>query len=106
MDSAQTLLGTAEVQEKAVVVMQRCQTPDDVRAGFLQIAELMSALPGMETLVRSLKAGATRGALDDSQVLQLRQELLQQLPKQAEFFRQTARKLRQQFGKKWWQFWK
>lgn len=106
MDAAQTTLRAAEAQEKAIVIAKRCHTPDEVRAGFLQIAELMSEVPGMDPFVRSLRVGAQPGGLDDSQVLHLRLELLQQFPKQAEFLRQTARKLREQFGKKWWQFWK
>ena len=106
MDIAQTTLKAAEAQVKAVVIMKRCQTPDEVRAGFLQIAELMREVPGHEALVRSLRVGGQPGGLNDSQVLQLRQELLQQFPKQAEFLRQTAREFRRKFGKKWWQFWK
>lgn len=105
MDAAQTTLKAAEAQEKAIVIAKRCQTPDEVRAGFLQIADLMSQVPGMDPLVRSLRVGAQPGGLDDSQLLQLRQQLLEEFPKQAELLRRTARKLGA-IEKKWWQFWK
>ena len=93
MDAAETTLKAAEAVEKAVAIMTRCQTPDEVRAGFLQITELMSEVPGLATVVRNLRVAGQRGRLDDSQVLQLRHQLLQEFPNHAEFLRQTARKL-------------
>jgi hypothetical protein len=93
MDVAATTLKAAEAVEKAVAIMTRCQTPDEVRAGFLQIAELMSEIPGLATVVRSYRVAGQPGRLNDSQVLQLGHQVLQELPNHAEFLRQTARKL-------------
>jgi len=93
MDAAETTLKAADAVEKAVAIMTRCQTPDEVRAGFLQITELMSEVPGRATVVRHLRVAGQPGRLDDSQVLQLRHQLLQEFPNHAEFLRQTARKL-------------
>jgi len=42
MDIAEKALKAAEAQEKAVAIMKRCQTPDEVRTGLLQVADLMS----------------------------------------------------------------
>jgi len=106
MDIAEKTLKAAEAQEKAVAIMKRCQTPDEVRTGLLQVADLMSEVPGQETLVRSLRVGAQPGGLNDSQVLQVRQKLLQEFPRQATFVRQSAKEFRRKLGKKWWQFWK
>lgn len=106
MEIAESILKGAEAQEKAVAIMQRCQTPEEVRIGLLQVARLMSEEPGQETLVRSLRVAAQPGELHDYQVLQLRQTILQEFPRQAAFLRQTAKEFRAKFGKRWWEFWK
>jgi hypothetical protein len=94
MDIAETmLLRQAEATELAVVTLTRCQTADEVRAGFLLIAELMSIVPGGEAFVESLRVAGQPGRFDDSHVFQLRHQILQEFPSQAELYRRIARKL-------------
>ena len=94
------LLKAIEATEKAVTIMKHCQTPDEIRAGFLQIAELMSDQPGQEDFVKTMRDAANY--LFEDRLFEVRQTIIDELSKQAE----DSRKLLQKIKKKWWQFWK
>ena len=87
----------ARALEEAVRILQRSQTPDEARRAFTQVAALFRD-DSDQTLTNRLREASRPGWLDDSQVLQFRQFMIGDFPKQASKLRETAADLRAKFG--------
>jgi hypothetical protein len=90
IDPSQETLRAAKAREEIVVIMKHCDKPDEVRAGFLRSAQIMSEVLGHEDLIKAWVLVSQPGKLYDSQVLQLRDQLLHDFPIQAKFLREKA----------------
>jgi hypothetical protein len=90
MEPREELLRVAEAHEESIRIMRDCSTPDETRAGFLRVAEIMVNIPGQDTLTSSLRMSAQPGALDDSQVLGVRATLVDSYTKQCAALRRSV----------------
>lgn len=102
MDVSKRLSALAAAQEECVRVMHASTTPQEIRSGFLTVADIMEGYPGQTTLANGLRMAAQQGALDDQQILALRDKMVSQFTQQSHSLCVASKTAR----KSWWQFWK
>jgi len=94
----------ADLYEECLQALQNCATPEDVRAGLIQCADLLVEAPGGDELVAGCRRWAEPGMVADSDMLSLRDDLVPELTKAAKLLRESAEK--ESGSKKPWQLWK
>jgi hypothetical protein len=86
---SEQVLKLAEAHEKAFVIMQNSDSPEDVRRDLSKIAEIMREIPGQEHLVEALLKSAY---LSDNDAMQLRSKIMRSSQEQATHLRQIIGK--------------
>jgi hypothetical protein len=87
------MLQAADSMAECIRIMKGCTTPEEIRAGFLRVADIMSRVPGQNQLVSSTRMGAQPGAMNNEQLLSLRDTLLGEFNKGSDFLRKSAGEL-------------
>jgi hypothetical protein len=93
MSTRDTMLQTADAMAECIQIMKGCTTPEEIRTGFLRVADIMSRVPGQDQLVSSMSMSAQPGSMNNEQLVTLRDKLIGEFNKGSDFLRKSAGEL-------------
>jgi hypothetical protein len=91
MNQLEILKKLIKATEKSISIMKKSKTPEKVRDGLYKIVTLMSEIPGQEKLIKGLR---TAYQFTDFQVMNFRNAILTEFPKNIKLYKQSAKRIK------------